>query len=202
MVAAPAPCTGSIDAWRSAHRHLRRHFRSDPLRPSAARAGARRVDRSSTKCGSCPAARRRIAQRRRSPPSSGSTWCAWPLGDNPLFKVDDREVRRSGPGYTVDTLTEAAARARRRAAACACCSAPMHFSSSRRGTAGTNCLRSRTSSSRTARVSARVVAGAHARAARARICGAAHAPAVRGASVARRRHRDAVRSPRSTFRRR
>jgi len=28
------------------------------------------------------------------------------LGDNPLFKIDDREVRRSGPGYTVDTLTE------------------------------------------------------------------------------------------------
>src|SRR5678815_3643195 len=22
------------------------------------------------------------------------------LGDNPLFKIDDREVRRSGPGYT------------------------------------------------------------------------------------------------------
>ena len=28
------------------------------------------------------------------------------LGDNPLFRIDDREVRRSGPGYTVDTLTE------------------------------------------------------------------------------------------------
>jgi nicotinate-nucleotide adenylyltransferase len=28
------------------------------------------------------------------------------LGDNPLFKLDDREVRRSGPGYTVDTLRE------------------------------------------------------------------------------------------------
>ena len=28
------------------------------------------------------------------------------VGDNPLFKVDDREVRRSGPGYTFDTLTE------------------------------------------------------------------------------------------------
>ena len=28
------------------------------------------------------------------------------LGDNPLFKIDDREVRRSGPGYTIDTLTE------------------------------------------------------------------------------------------------
>lgn len=26
--------------------------------------------------------------------------------NNPLFVVDDREVRRSGPGYTVDTLTE------------------------------------------------------------------------------------------------
>lgn len=25
---------------------------------------------------------------------------------NPLFVVDDREVRRSGPGYTIDTLTE------------------------------------------------------------------------------------------------
>ncbi len=25
---------------------------------------------------------------------------------NPLFMVDDREVRRSGPGYSVDTLTE------------------------------------------------------------------------------------------------
>ena len=28
------------------------------------------------------------------------------LGNNPLFKLDDREVRRSGPGYTVDTLIE------------------------------------------------------------------------------------------------
>ena len=25
---------------------------------------------------------------------------------NPLFTVDDREVRRSGPGYTIDTLIE------------------------------------------------------------------------------------------------
>jgi len=25
---------------------------------------------------------------------------------NPLFKVDDREIRRDGPSYTVDTLTE------------------------------------------------------------------------------------------------
>jgi nicotinate-nucleotide adenylyltransferase len=28
------------------------------------------------------------------------------IADNPLFRIDDREVRRSGPGYTVDTLTE------------------------------------------------------------------------------------------------
>jgi nicotinate-nucleotide adenylyltransferase len=28
------------------------------------------------------------------------------LGNNPLFKLDDREVRRRGPGYTVDTLVE------------------------------------------------------------------------------------------------
>ncbi len=28
------------------------------------------------------------------------------VGDNPLFKIDDREVRRSGPGYTIDTLKE------------------------------------------------------------------------------------------------
>ncbi len=28
------------------------------------------------------------------------------IGDNPLFKIDDREVRRSGPGYTIDTLVE------------------------------------------------------------------------------------------------
>ena len=28
------------------------------------------------------------------------------VADNPLLSVDDREVRRSGPGYTVDTLTE------------------------------------------------------------------------------------------------
>src|ERR1700688_2942880 len=28
------------------------------------------------------------------------------LDGNPLFKIDDREVRRSGPGYTVDPLTE------------------------------------------------------------------------------------------------
>jgi nicotinate-nucleotide adenylyltransferase len=28
------------------------------------------------------------------------------LGNNPLFKLDDREVRRRGPGYTVDTLIE------------------------------------------------------------------------------------------------
>lgn len=27
-------------------------------------------------------------------------------GSNPLFGVDDRELRREGPGYTVDTLTE------------------------------------------------------------------------------------------------
>jgi len=26
--------------------------------------------------------------------------------DNPLFRVDDRETRRAGPGYTVDTLAE------------------------------------------------------------------------------------------------
>jgi nicotinate-nucleotide adenylyltransferase len=26
--------------------------------------------------------------------------------DNPLFGIDEREVQRSGPGYTVDTLTE------------------------------------------------------------------------------------------------
>ena len=25
---------------------------------------------------------------------------------NPLFTVDDREVKRSGPGYTIETLTE------------------------------------------------------------------------------------------------
>jgi nicotinate-nucleotide adenylyltransferase len=28
------------------------------------------------------------------------------IADNPLFAADDREVRRSGPGYTIDTLTE------------------------------------------------------------------------------------------------
>jgi nicotinate-nucleotide adenylyltransferase len=28
------------------------------------------------------------------------------IDGNPLFTIDDREVRRSGPGYTVDTLTE------------------------------------------------------------------------------------------------
>lgn len=28
------------------------------------------------------------------------------VADNPLFAVDDCEVRRSGPGYTFDTLTE------------------------------------------------------------------------------------------------
>src|SRR5450759_1549286 len=28
------------------------------------------------------------------------------IADNPLFTADDREVRRSGPGYTVDTLAE------------------------------------------------------------------------------------------------
>jgi nicotinate-nucleotide adenylyltransferase len=28
------------------------------------------------------------------------------IGSNPLFSIDDREVKRSGPGYTVDTLTE------------------------------------------------------------------------------------------------
>ena len=28
------------------------------------------------------------------------------IADNALFRIDDREVRRSGPGYTVDTLTE------------------------------------------------------------------------------------------------
>jgi nicotinate-nucleotide adenylyltransferase len=28
------------------------------------------------------------------------------IADNPLFAIDDREVRRKGPGYTVDTLTE------------------------------------------------------------------------------------------------
>lgn len=28
------------------------------------------------------------------------------IADNPLFRIDDREVRRSGPGYTFDTLTE------------------------------------------------------------------------------------------------
>lgn len=28
------------------------------------------------------------------------------IGDNLLFKIDDREVRRSGPGYTIDTLNE------------------------------------------------------------------------------------------------
>jgi nicotinate-nucleotide adenylyltransferase len=26
--------------------------------------------------------------------------------DNPLFSIDEREIQRSGPGYTVDTLTE------------------------------------------------------------------------------------------------
>jgi nicotinate-nucleotide adenylyltransferase len=28
------------------------------------------------------------------------------IDGNPLFKIDDREVKLSGPGYTVDTLTE------------------------------------------------------------------------------------------------
>jgi len=28
------------------------------------------------------------------------------IADNPSFSVDDREARRSGPGYTFDTLTE------------------------------------------------------------------------------------------------
>ncbi|MDP2706210.1 MAG: nicotinate-nicotinamide nucleotide adenylyltransferase, partial [Burkholderiales bacterium] len=27
------------------------------------------------------------------------------VADNPLFAADDREIRRSGPGYTVETLT-------------------------------------------------------------------------------------------------
>jgi nicotinate-nucleotide adenylyltransferase len=28
------------------------------------------------------------------------------IADNPLFTIDDREFKRTGPGYTVDTLTE------------------------------------------------------------------------------------------------
>lgn len=28
------------------------------------------------------------------------------IADNPLFRIDDREVRRKGPGYTFDTLSE------------------------------------------------------------------------------------------------
>lgn len=28
------------------------------------------------------------------------------VAENPMFAVDDREIRRAGPGYTVDTLTE------------------------------------------------------------------------------------------------
>ncbi len=28
------------------------------------------------------------------------------IGDNPLFTVDEREIKRDGPGYTVDTLAE------------------------------------------------------------------------------------------------
>ena len=42
------------------------------------------------------------------------------VAEQPRFVVDDREVRRTGPSYSVDTLTEL--RRRTRSARCACCS--------------------------------------------------------------------------------
>ena len=57
------------------------------------------------------------------------------VADQPGFVVDDREVRRSGVSYSVDTLTDLRARVPARAR-CACCSAWMRFSACRTGIAG------------------------------------------------------------------
>ena len=136
-------------------RHSRRHVRPDPLRPSAPGARSwRETLRLARGALHSRAARRRIA---RAPRSAGRA----PAGDGAArgarairaFSVDEREVRRSGPGYTFDTLTELRAELGRDASARACCSAPTPFSTSRPGTAGTSSSGSRTSRSRTARAS-------------------------------------------------
>jgi nicotinate (nicotinamide) nucleotide adenylyltransferase len=58
------------------------------------------------------------------------------VADQPPFVVDDREVRRAGASYTVDTLTEL--RAENPNARCACCSAWTLSSDCPTGTAGAN----------------------------------------------------------------
>ena len=72
------------------------------------------------------------------------------VAGNPRFNVDEREVRRAGPGYTFDTLAELRAEAGGIAPARAARSARTPFSNSRPGTAGTRSSGSRTSSSPTA----------------------------------------------------
>ncbi len=66
---------------------------------------------------SCLAERRRIAQRPRSTAQQRMDMVLLATAGNPLFTVDDREVRRSGPGYTVDYAGRAEARNRHRASA-------------------------------------------------------------------------------------
>ena len=58
--------------------------------------------------GALPAHRQSAAPRRSCTRalSCGWRWCAPPSPASPAFVVDDREVRRTGVSYSVDTLTE------------------------------------------------------------------------------------------------
>ena len=53
-----------------------------------------------------PAAIRRIARRRSRMRRRGSQWCGVAVARRAGFFVDDRELRRGGPSYTVLTLEE------------------------------------------------------------------------------------------------
>ena len=75
----------------------------------------------------------------------------------PNFVADDRELKRPGLSYTVDTLTCFRGESRRRSAVVSCCSAWMRSSGCRSGIAGASCSISPMWSSRTGPVGRRRV---------------------------------------------
>ena len=91
-------------AW--ADGNLRRHLRSQCTTVICARPSSCAKRCGWQKCVSCPPAIRRTANRRRPLPKCAWRWCARPSPIEPGFTVDDRETRRSGLSYSVDTLAE------------------------------------------------------------------------------------------------
>ena len=88
------------------HGHFRRHLRSDSLCAFAHRV---RVAAGTAAEGNPVSSRRQSAAPRstRSPTRNcDCKWCSWRPPVRPGFVVDDREVRKAGPSYSVETLAE------------------------------------------------------------------------------------------------